>query len=166
MALAPSGPLSLPLKNLQTLVSNSSTFQTWVGAADAATAAARIYLVGEDKSATTRPFAVVHHLDPAEFNREAQAGGAVQCFVESGAVGLIFEDDVGAAYAADHADAEMEFTNIVGAVISEMEDLAGSGAYLNVTRFGVITGPARSALDEAESEGDYYGIQFRVEYGP
>jgi hypothetical protein len=46
MAVTPLNPVSKALENLRTLISNSTWFQTWVGAADAAAAKNRI-LIGE-----------------------------------------------------------------------------------------------------------------------
>jgi len=59
-------------------------------------------------------------------------------------------------------DAELTFTNLVGDIISEMMELAGSGAYLNVTSIAIKDGPSRSSFDEKESNGDYYQVVLEI----
>jgi hypothetical protein len=162
----PSGAISLPLSHFRTLLSNSSNFQSWVGAADATEALNSIYLVAIDEPiASKRPFALVRQTQPGSVRHEAIAGGSVQQFLDSGALEVLFEAAVASGNAASHVDAEMAFTNDIGAFFSDMEALAGSGAYLTMTAWNIAAGPARAHPDESESEGDYYQMLIRVEWG-
>jgi len=162
MALSASGPLSLPLENLRALLAASSNFQSWVGAANAEEAKASIHLVAVEGT-PSRPFALIAQGDSWE--REASADGAKKHFEASGELFLLFEADISEPYQGDPRDAELEFTNAVGAIVSDMESLAGSDGYLAVRRIGLKEGPARSQGDEKSGSGDYYQIIFSVEWG-
>ena len=158
MAVTPSGPLSLPLDNLRTLLANCPSFQTWVGAADAAEALAAISLVAVET--VERPLAIVMQAPGRGWASRQNAGGAANWFSQSGTLLILFEDDVEAE--AIEPDAELTFTNLVGAIISEMQDLAGSGGHLNVTSIAIKDGPSRSDFSEKESTGDYYQVVLEV----
>ena len=170
MAVTPTGLKGKLLDNLRTLVAASSTFQTWVGAEDAAAAKAHIYLVGVDPAgegeslASKRPMAVVRHKVPADVEAEAVAGGARQHFTHRGALELLFEDTVATAQQSDHGDAELAFANHVDGVLSDMKALAGSGTYLNMIGHATLNGPARAHPDERASEGDYYQQSVEIEW--
>lgn len=159
----PSGPFSLPLTNLQTLLANSATFQDWVDAADADEAKARIYLIAVSEGSYTRPYALISTGDSWE--RKLTAGGASHCFEPSGSLFLLFEANVSEANKNSHRDAELEFANKIGAIISEMETLAGQSGYLAVYSISLKAGPSRSGEDEKDAQGDYYQIMFEISWG-
>lgn len=164
MAITPSGPLSLPLTNLQTILANCATFQEWVGADNAEAAKARIYLVAVDEGSYIRPYALVAQGD--EWKRELSAGGAGHVFQPSGNLFLMFEANVSEAYQSDHRDAELEFTNKIGTIIKEMEALAGQSGYLTVNYINYKEeGPSRSSEDERETQGDFYQVILEVGWG-
>ena len=167
MAVAATGPISLPLANLRALIAASSSFQTWVGAASAAEALASIYQVGVDKGDYTRPFALVRHTNPGALTHESLAGGARNHFAPAGegSLEVVFEDEVASGNEDSHVDAEFAFTNNVGAVLADMETTGATGAYLVMHRWTVAFGPARAHPDEKQSEGDYYQIVIRVDWG-
>jgi len=152
----------LPLTNLRTLLAASSTWQAWVAAANAAAAAERVHLVTVDAAEAQRPFAVVMPGD--EWARESVAGGTANCFLANGTLNLAIEADVPAEYAGSHADAAVWFLSKVGAIISEMEDLAASGTYLNVTGIKQLDAIGRSPKSEQKSDGDYFEITFTVSW--
>lgn len=163
MAVTPTGRLSLPLLNSQTIVSNSSNFQTWVGAAgDASAAAARFYMVGNES--VTRPFGMAYHNDGTAFTMEMIAGGAAHYFVDSGSVMWLFEDDIDAADLDDLTDAELAFTNTVGAILSDVLLLAGQSGYMTVTGIDKRIGPRREGKDEKNTTGQYFQIGFEVSW--
>lgn len=161
MAIAGTGAMGKAMDNLRALVAASTTFRTWVGAADVAAALNRIYAVAVDTP--TRPFALVTYAVPADAQMTAVAGGARHHFLDSGSLMLLFEQAVTAG--TSHADAEVGFFNTVDAIISEMTALAASGTYFAPNSFVVEHGPVRSHPDEDESAGDYYQMAFRVSYG-
>ena len=160
MAVAASGVMSLPLENLRTLVANSSYFQTWVSAADAAAACAHIYRVATDPPlAAKRPFATVRHCEPAEFAFDAATGA------DSGAVELWFEAAIAAGNQDDHADAEFAFTNVISMILSDIVTLSHQGGYMVVREIECLDGPGRGSRDETESEGQYYVVLYKVHWG-
>jgi len=165
VTVSATGPLSLPLENLRTLLANSATFKTWVGAADVTAAKDRIYLAGVAGTAYTRPYAVVMQAGAGGLERVAEADGAAKRFIASGRLLLALEDDVPSDYQSSYADAELDFTNTIGAIISEMEALAGTSGFLAVKHIAIHSGPARSDADEKSSTGDYYQIVLEVEWG-
>jgi len=161
-----SAAISLPLENLRTLVAASANFQAWVGAGDASEAKEHVYRVAADSPfSSKRPFALVRNADPGEVEHASEAGGAAQYFVESGALELYFEDAVAEANQDSHADAELAFLNTVGAIMGDMEALAGSGTYLTMTGWQILAGPTRSHPDETESGGDFYQVLLKVTWG-
>ena len=161
MAVVASGWLSLALENLRTLLAACPSFQTWVGAADAAAAKARIHRVS--KAGPTRPFALVDQWTDA--SATAFAGGAGESFTHSGSQILRFEGEVSEQDSDEPADAFYTFWNAVGAIILEMEQLSGTDGYLVVRSIMLEDGPFRSKDFEGEAD-DYYYADFVVEWGP
>jgi len=158
MAVTPSGPLSLPLDNLRTLLANCQSFQEWVGADDAAEALAFISLVAKDTN--ERPLALAMQAPGRGWSAQQNAGGAANWFSSKGTLLLLLEDDVATEMA--EPDAELTFTNLVGDIISDIMELAGAGVYLNVTSIAIKDGPSRSFFDEKESNGDYYQVVLEI----
>jgi len=168
MALAATGPLGLPLYNLQTILANSASFQTWIGATGTApekvvAARARIYMGAVPGASLTRPCAVINLGD--DWVAEATSGGARNHFNTTGSSFLAFEGEVSEAYEDDCGEALLEFVNAAGAAISDIETLAGSGAYLVVNRISKHGGPMRVDIREKDSLGDYFAIEFEIAWG-
>ena len=158
MTVTPSGEYSLPLYNLQTLLAASAAWQEWVGAANAEGGRRRIHLVAVDAAEALRPLAWIDQGD--DWSRETEAGGARNHFKGSGTLKLWFEADVPKEYEDSHRHAMLWFMNKVGAIISEMEQLAGSGSYLCVHRFLQDDPPVRSR--EGEEDGDFIQVTFSI----
>ena len=165
MPVTPSGMLSVPDALLRTMLSNCPAFRTWTGTANPTAALARIHLIVKP-AAAARPFALIDF--GGEFNAQRNAGGSQHYFQHSGSLLLLFEDDVDSANAADgkDADAEYEFRNNLGAVLSELEDLAGRDDNLTISRMTVLVSPARTHVDERATLGDYYQTILEVTWGP
>ena len=168
MAVSPTGPISKPVYNLQTLLANSAAFQTWVGATGTAeekvtAARARIYIAAKPGADVLRPHALIWVGD--EWDSAVSSGGAVQHFLDRGTLYMDFIDDVDEDDKDDHGDALLAFTNNVGAVIGEIEALAGSNGYLVVNRISKRMGPVRASVVEEDSLGDYYFFSFDVGWG-
>lgn len=159
------GPFSLPLENLRTLLANAAAFQTLVGAATANEALASIYRAAKDNPDNSVPFAVVRWPVPAEWNRTSDSGGAANYFVESGAMEIIIQNPIPTALLSDSALAELHFLEQIGPIVRDMELLAGSGTYLNAYHFVPTMGPGRTHPKEKESRGQFYQVVIRVEYG-
>lgn len=156
MAVTPAGMVSLPLHYLRLSIADSAAFRTWVGASTQAEALARIYINRE--TTPTRPFAVVAW--DRNWSREAISGGGRNYFEQRGDLMLMFEDDI--ADGLDEADAYFTFTNTVGAIIEDIEELAGQAGYLNVVSIAVENGPARPTEDEKQETSDYYQALYRI----
>jgi hypothetical protein len=159
MTVTATGVISVPLSALRTMVSQSATFQTWVGAANAAAALASIHMVGLAEADVARPFALVTLGDNW---RRTYAG--TNRFTMNGELFLVLEGEVDAANVDDFADAEFEFTNTVGGIIEDLEALSESEALI-VQSIRVQDAPQRSWRDEKASEGEYYNCVFAFEYG-
>lgn len=156
MPVTPSGMLSLPLANLRTALSNCTAFQTWVGAANAAAALAYISLV-EKGSSLTGKFAVID--DGTKYSGERLTSGAT--FHEEGSLALIFQGNVHTDYATSEVDAQMEFTNSVGAILEELITYCGNNSNVfNIAKFSKIFGPWRSDDEERNAGNDYIQMGF------
>jgi len=164
MAVTPSGILSEPLGYLRDTIAASTAFQAWVGAADAAEAKESIYPVAA--RVASMPYCVI---DWAEnWARIADAGGTRNHFAGGGDLVMTFQAAI--ADGLGEADAAWTFMNNVGAVISDMEKLAGTDPYLNITEISKENGPVRPTEDEVQSAtdaagnliGDFYQATFRV----
>lgn len=162
MAVTPTGHLGKALDNLRTLVANSSTFQTWTGTATTAAAKARIYIESADTGSPTRPFCVVGFGE--DFAISKVGGGTGNTYRNDGSLLLWFEGAVSSGNAADSEDAAYEFLNDVDGILSDCQTLSGSGGYINVTEFGLLLGPERSAPAQGETD-DYMVMAFSVAYG-
>lgn len=149
-----SGGVSLPLEHVRTLLANSATFQSQVGANDANEAKDYIHLqaVEADSAGTDR--AVVSHLD-AEGNAIASGFS----YAEGGAVRVVIEFEIPETY-QDYGDDELEeaelwFLNLIGAIKYEMEALAGSAGYLDAEVIGVREIDRSSYADEGQDRWSF-----------
>ena len=162
MAVTPTGFLSTPVDTLRTMLANSAAFQTWVGAADATAAKARIYPFTIDEGSYTRPYAIVTFGDGG-FSLNNVGTGAADSFQDRGQLRIFFEANVSAGNQGNHADSVYEFTNQIGAVLSDIAALAVSG-YLVISSFRVSV-PSRSDAEEKDAGADYFNVVVEVEYG-
>lgn len=162
MTVNPTNIINLPLKHMQTLLSNCSNFQTWTGTASAAAAAARIHLYGEvdteGQRNVTYPVAAIFFGEPNSIRGTKEFGGSGGLYTAEGDMDVLFIADVPAAYAGDDAgdwaDRYVNFNNTIGAIIEDALALAdtndGTNQYLNVTGWAKVSGPGRS--DKADEE--------------
>lgn len=158
MAVAPTGMLSLPIDFLRNTVASSSTFQGWTSTANESAAKARVHAVNAAASATA-PMAVVGW-QPG-YVRTKDGGGIRNHFTGNGPLFLLFRAGI---TESDNADAEYAFLNKVGAILSEMELVAGTATYLDTESVTLTDGPYRPEENEALGIGDYYEALFAVEF--
>jgi len=158
MSVSPTGMLSLPLHYLRLTVAGSSNFQTWVGAANATEALARVYPILTDT--LTLPLAAVDFAD--NFRRSLFASDVRNWFKQEGDLAVLFRASIDSEH--NEADAAYTFLNSVGAIISDMEALAGKPGYLDISGITVDAGPQRPLEDEKKTIGDFYEIIFRIEW--
>lgn len=155
MSVTPSGCLSLPLYRLQTLICNSASFRTWVGAATVAAARSRCYLV-TGGAAPTRPCVIVGFTEEWRYERV----GEPITWADQGSLSVLFQEDVSTANQAVSSDALFATTNTVGAILTEVMELAGTSDYLNVHTIAFeIAPPLRSGKDESE-DAIWMGFRF------
>ena len=168
MVVSPAGLLSLPLKRLQTLLSISSNFQTWTGAANAAAALAFIHLVAV--AGQSRPHALIGRSPGSGGARGSRTiqGGSI--FEHGGRLLLRFENDIASGDLALPADAEFTFTNSVGAILADLEAASGEVGDLQVTSWSETQSPQRSSRDEKQASGggsaggEYYQATYAIEW--
>jgi len=176
VAVTPTGIISLPLHYLRLTVAGSSSFQTWVGAEDAAGALAYVFGEevewGSDTAAADKlgPFAYVAWAE--NWARERYGVGDHNLFAQRGDLTLAFRAPIAAAYqnaqdGSDYTglDAATAFGNTVGAIIAEMEVLAGTAGYLDIATIAMDGTPERATNDEADSVGHYYQVSFTISWG-
>ncbi len=175
--LTPTGLLTLPLANLRTLLAASAAWQSWTGAGSPAAAAERIYLIGLFPLARSftlaelqamRPFAVVDlWTPPGGYGGEPWKSDRVaeSAYQDAGKLTLDLVDEVAPEDANDIATAKLRFLNDCGSVLSDMQNLSGTDAYLTVHRFELFQGPVRCDPDVVAVQGDFYRAQFIVHWG-
>lgn len=162
MPVTPTGPFSLPLARARELLSTSTAFQTLASAVDAAAALNSIHLVAH--TSPTRPFAIVGHGPIWQYDR-VQQYAAAEIGAASGQTYIMIEQTAGDG--ASIADAEMAFTNAVGAIVQDLIRLSAAPGKLGIIR--ITAGqPRRSHPDEnaslADGGGDYYQILLTVHW--
>jgi len=151
--------LTRPVLALETLLANSESFQSWVSAADATEAAARIYNSAPTKG--TRPLAIVQVGD--EWSVARKAGGISGTFIPRGELllrldGPLLESDT------SNGDAEMAYLDSAGDCIADLLSMSGQDGHLSIEEIEFDDdGPIRST-DDDETE-DYIRLWFVVTWG-
>jgi hypothetical protein len=178
---------------LRVLLANCASWQTWTGSANATAAKTRIHLhditppaaAGESYTeaelATLRPLARIDDWMPERgygdqpwLSRRMGERGPYQ---KSGKLVLDFEDDVDPVNADNATDAKLAFTNAVGAVIQDLEDLAGVDSYLTAPELAagvraigiqsieVYQGYVRSDQAADAAQGEHARMQLLIHWG-
>lgn len=165
MAVAPASSTGKVLDNLRTALANSTTFQAWVGAADAAAALASIHLYDVDPDAdksfqAQMPLAIVRDADPPQV-----AWTHLSAWPLGGVVVVEFLDAVAAANQSDHEAAGNAFRNNAEGVLDDLMALSEAGGYLMIRRIEPESGPARTHPDYIQSQGDAFMATYRVHWG-
>lgn len=162
----PTGPLSLPLFYLKETLAASETFQGWIGATGTteekiATAKTRIYEFCVERADWTRPYAFITDGDSWRAIKDGE--GTHSWFGFEGALAMGFESDI-----TEGEDVDLEarrLRNIVGAIIDEMNLLAGRGGYLAIDQIDKEEGPVESAIDATETENAEHFFQMTFMVG-
>jgi len=161
------GDLNKSVYLLKDLLSNCATFQTWCGVDNAAAAKAFIHEYALDGDEIDRPFALIERTGRED---SIIAGGARNYRMGRGSLELTFEADISEAYRDSHINARTEFDNILGAIITEMWELAGKGTHLSIHNVAQVEGPTRNAKNERKTGTNsvdfYYREKWAVEWGP
>jgi len=171
MPTTATGNFALVVQNLETLLVNSTTWQTLCGAASADAARANVYWLGAaptraDDDPPTRPMAWIKMGDGWTAEMEHSGGGAN--YHRFGLELLIELDDTepGAGTGLDDKDFAKEriviFLNQLGLIIAEMEALAKTDGYLHVSQIR-MTSHSISDYQEKETEGLYQQAVFQIQ---
>ncbi|HUV11132.1 MAG TPA: hypothetical protein VMX12_09145 [Acidimicrobiia bacterium] len=148
---------TLTATNLRNLIADVTAFRTWTSTATQETARARCYIAGVDEGDYVRPFALVI-TEEAPTDRKV-AGGAVDVHLEEGHLLVLFEDD---ASGDTMEDADVNFSNDVGGILSGILALAGRPGYLSISALSQREAPGRFAEDAGD---DAYQALYDVEWG-
>jgi hypothetical protein len=155
------GLLSEPLATVRRMVAASTSFQAWVGASDATSASAAVYLVTSPRHPRPR-FALV---DLGEFGRDRVVVTTARRFAQrEGSTILVYlRADVDEA---DHDDALLGFCNAVGGIWSDLEEAAGviSKRNLSIRAIDLVIAPTRIVPEKRERAGDYFETAFSLSY--
>lgn len=156
MAVSPTGDISLRISRVRAMVANSTTFRTWVGAADAAAALAYIH-VGEYIGEGPGPLCVVGMVPGGKYINVAQ--GMSQTWEEGIQIFVEFADDIAVD---DQTDAYYTFANAVGAIRAEVMALSGSStSYAVIGSMTMVVPPTRG--ETLDGKGDAMECIFVVE---
>jgi len=184
MAVTGTGMFGAPLENMRTLLSVLSATQTWMSAADAAAAAAKIHLYEFDDPelgsstdavwtaarAAYRPLIVVGFGDNVE--AEEDSAGPNNYWHHEGDLFCLFEDlarNGSGVQAADNtvttADGIATMMNSVGAIIKAMEAAVSGGGYIDLTGWAMRDNPGRMPAVEVHDGGqlDLVTVTFRLD---
>lgn len=95
-------------------------------------------------------------------SKRAVATGTRTHFDGAGELLLLFRGPVDSEH--DEEEAAYAFQNKIGAIIAEIEQLAGRAGYLDIRELRQISGPQRPGEDELQSDGDYYQAIYAVSW--
>lgn len=176
--------LSLYLANLRTLISQSSTWQTWTGhPGDATTAANSLYLVGVTPPSvldgtpdnqgyapadwdTLRPFCVINYDMRNGFEARQDATGFTgNSFVETARILFSFEATIDPENAENYSDQVIAFLENVGGIIEDLKASTGVDGAINFHTIRLEGIPKRADQTERATRGDYLFVLFSAEAG-
>lgn len=155
------------LKAVRTLLCDIVAYRTWLGVSTAEAAVARTLLLGEYDVNVTLPAGFLFFSPFDSLPSRAMGGGSSNQFLRTGTCQFLLVQETPEAYAGrDDADWLNAFLPIVvaaGHVQEGVEELAGSGTYINIREF-TPSGPVR---DKEEQERDLLKLNSRIEWsGP
>lgn len=177
----PTGSISIVQELLRTTLAASPTFRAWVGAPSADDAALRIYhdaLPEFDRSEGAdpvlkqlqdlRPYAIVWtealpHQRGFRYVLDSAPGG----FATGGRLMLYLNQDVPAAIAANPAEVDLQFRNVVGGILDDLCELAWAqeGGYLAIDAMAIVQGPERAEPEDHHELGDHQGVWIEILWG-
>jgi hypothetical protein len=176
MSITATGCISRAEEALRVLVADAAAFRTLVGAADRASALIRVYrdalpppAAGREYTLAEmqayRPFAIVFTAPENGYTANWVSGGTGNGYGDSGELGLFICRDTPLAYVDDFGEAMRGWKNILGDLIDDMKDLAGTSDYLLVRQFRLAFGPQFNPEDEHKTIGDIQYAQLSMQWG-
>ena len=161
MPVTPTSPLALVCDQLRTTVSDSSTFQTRTGAANAAAALAFIHygVVTDDTGLTNqRPLAIVQIVG---IGSSAVSDGIGIDLSVTGELSLVFQDD--ANHQTDHNDSLLDFVNFCDGVMDDLRLASGVGDSFPIQHERMIVMPERTMRRKRDSDNnDYWEASYLI----
>lgn len=149
-----------PQANLRTLIANSSTFQTEVGAVDASAALARIeYYSAPGLVALPRPRAILGSSGQIRMDKVASTGWEVDAPLE-----FEFQRESDPADKDDPAAGYATFYGIVEDIIDDIAELSGSNGFLDVQAI-VMAGDPLLWVEDLNDGVEYWNAIISVECG-
>jgi hypothetical protein len=174
MTVVPAGSLSLNEQLLRNTLAASATFQTLVGATSAAGALTNIHYEGlpppagdeytDVELAEYHPFAFVSAAVPQGFQARADAVGIGKWFSQSGTLWVHLRRFVPSDLLVDKAQADLDWTNILGQIIDELCELAGRSEYLDFHTITLV-GWWRNPRDEYATQGQIQAADIELAWG-
>jgi hypothetical protein len=169
----PAGSLSLAQEALRVTVADCPTFRTLAGASDRTSALAKLYHEGlpEPKNGTAftreeltayRPYGILYTDDRNGFKRQR---GSASSFVSGGRLKLrLYRTCPALVDDEPTSDANLEWKNILGTLMSEMCDLAVSESpdYLAFEVISLDYGPYWSRPELVPTQGCWQGAEIGI----
>ena len=147
------GLLSTPLDRMRSMVAASPAYQAWIGAADATAALDRVFLLQTSRKPLL-PLCLIDLGDQFERVRTRILNG--RPFESAGQLIVYFRDLV--PDGVDDIEAVYAFTNQVGAVWNDLEQLAGTRGMVGITGITLAVPPTRIEADRRQYTQDYFEI--------
>ena len=155
MPVAPTGPFSTPLHTVKNWLTANAAWQNWCGGSSEATAQTKLISV---PAHFARPHAIIDFTPDLNRTRD---GVTIGPFIQGGGVYLYICAD---AAQGNDDDAETDFMNRVGAVMTEMELIANQGGVPPVLNsYSIANGPARISAQERDKHGDQLEIMLALD---
>lgn len=157
---------------LATTLAASTTFRTFVDAADATEALTHIFhdylpepagdVYTADELATIRPCALIYVQPNNGFEWAKDSAGGTNCWAGSGRLVCILFRDTPTGMTPSEVDVEMR--EIAGDILADIRDLSETAGYLSATRFAG-NGPFRTEHDQLEDLGDRQAFELYIDWG-
>jgi len=173
---AAAGTLSLAEQHLRASLAASTSWQAECCVSTAALALQRVYRDGlpppADGETHTlqelqgyRPYALIYTAEREGFRREMEAVSSHSEFNARGSIMLsIFRESPDAAGDEPTADANQTFRNLIGKIIDEMCDLAGTAGYLAIESIRLVEGPYWPAPELIPVQGLWQAADLRIDW--
>lgn len=167
MSVTATGILSVPMAKLATMLRASTAWQAWIAAVDETAypdqAADPIWMVQISKAELDDNDVLAIIDQPPVWERNAVAWGSQNTFGQSGALMFGVLSHVPSAYTAIPSDAVLWFTNLVGAVLSDVLALAAVSDNLPISKVS-LSDLYRCQPEMRSSEGDWIKADFIIEW--
>lgn len=180
MTTAASSCITLAEERIRDMLANCSTFQTWVGAANATAAKSSIYYDAVPRSdymadtdplswnVSIRPFAIVWTENENGFSMTESSS---DYYTPSGTIKVRLEQNTPSSSATDWEEADRLFKNTLGDIIRSGDsdnpgllELSIARTYAQISRV-TLDALYRTDDDEYDTFGDAQAAEFSISWG-